>query len=170
MISDKVFINTIDVPHFIQSDDSLCGPACLKMVLAYWGFNISEKDLATACNHTYQKGCQDIDMIKAAQSYGFNAFIKNNSDISELKRYVDHKIPVIVDWFCGDLPEGHSSVVVGVDNNNVYMLDPWVEDTRIIPIDDFIRCWFDFRETPISPNNLYVRQIMIITPKFIFDL
>lgn len=155
----------LDVPHFLQSDDSTCGPASLRMVFAYYGVNRSEKSISQACKHTYELGCQGEDMVCAAEMFGFNAFIKNNSTVKELREYVNRGIPVIVDWFCGDPPEGHSSVVVGVSNKNVYILDPWLEEMRVVAIEDFRRCWFDFRETPITPDNLYVGQIMIITPK-----
>lgn len=168
MVIQEISYKTINVPHFLQSDDSLCGPACLRMVLAFWGIKKSEKELAVACNHTYEKGCQGEDMVRAAKQFGFDATIKNGADIKELKSLIDLGIPVIVDWFCGDIPEGHSSVVVGVDEYYVYILDPWIEDMRLVPINDFIRCWFDFRETPITPDNLYVSQIMVITPKFTF--
>lgn len=168
MVIQEILHKTINVPHFLQSDDSLCGPACLRMVLAFWGIKKTEQELALACNHTYEKGCQGEDMVSAARQFGFDAFIKNNSDVKELKGYVDLGIPIIVDWFCGDLPEGHSSVVVGVDDENVYMLDPWLDEMRVVTIYDFKRCWFDFRETPITPDNLYVSQIMVILPKFTF--
>jgi len=168
MILEEKLIDYIKVPHFIQSDDSLCGPASLKMVLEYWGIEKSEKEIALACNHTYEYGCQGEDMVIAAKKFGFDALIKNNSNIQELKKYVDLGIPVIIDWFCGDIPDGHSSVVVKVDDKNVYILDPWLEDMRIIKINDFVRCWFDFREVPITPENLYVSQIIVVTPKIPF--
>ena len=47
----------LDVPHYLQSDDSTCGPASLRMVMAYYGLQVSEEDLAAACGHTYELGC-----------------------------------------------------------------------------------------------------------------
>jgi predicted double-glycine peptidase len=155
----------LDVPHFIQTDDSTCGPASLKMVFAYYGKDLTEKQIAYACNHTYEFGCQGEDMVCAANHFGFNVFLKNNSTIKDIERYIDMKIPVIVDWFCGDPPEGHSSVVIGYSEKNLYILDPWLEEMRIVTKSDFRRCWFDFRETPITPENLYVGQVIVITPK-----
>jgi len=163
--TEETDIEILDVPHYLQSDDSTCGPASLRMVFAYWGVSRSEEVIREVCAHTYELGCQSEDMVCAAQVFGFNAFLKNNSTISELRKYISQGIPVIVDWFCGDPPEGHSSVVIGMSNLNVYILDPFLEEMRVVPIQDFRRCWFDFRETPIAPDNLYVGQIMIITPK-----
>ena len=155
----------LDVPHYLQSDDSTCGPASLRMVFAYYGVNLSEEDIADACNHTYELGCKSEDMACAAEALGFNVLLKNNSTIDEVERLVKVGVPVIVDWFCGDPPEGHSSVVIGVDKKNMYILDPYLEEMRVVAKEDFRRCWFDFYETPITPQNLYVGQIIVIRPK-----
>lgn len=154
----------LDVPHFLQSDDSTCGPASLRMVFGYYGTMLSEKDIAEICDHTYELGCKSEDMACAAESLGFKVYMKNNSTIEEVVRLIDANVPVIVDWFCGDPPEGHSSVVIGVSEKNLYILDPYLEEMRVVPKEDFRRCWFDFYETPISPDNLYVGQIMVLRP------
>lgn len=160
-------LRILKVPHFIQSDDSTCGPASLKMVFAYYGVNLEEKEIAYACNHTYEYGCQGEDMVCAANHFGFDVFLRNNSTVSDIEKFIDKGIPVIVDWFCGDPPEGHSSVVVGYDNKHLYILDPYLEEMRIVTKQDFVRCWFDFKTVPITPDpsNLYVSQIIIVTPK-----
>lgn len=154
----------LSVPHYLQTDDSTCGPASLRMVFAYYGTYLSEKDIAEVCNHTYELGCQGEDMVCAAESLGFNVYLKNNSSISDIERLINAGVPVIVDWFCGDPPEGHSSVVIGIDEKNLYILDPYLEEMRVVSRYDFRRCWFDFRETPITPENLYVGQIIVIRP------
>jgi ABC-type bacteriocin/lantibiotic exporter with double-glycine peptidase domain len=155
----------LDVPHYLQSDDSTCGPASLRMVMSYYGLNMSEEDIAGACGHSYELGCRSEDMACAAQALGFEVLLKNNSTIEELVRLVNAGVPVIVDWFCGDPPEGHSSVVVGASDKDLYILDPYLEEMRVVSKFDFRRCWFDFYETPITPDNLYVGQIMVLRPK-----
>jgi ABC-type bacteriocin/lantibiotic exporter with double-glycine peptidase domain len=155
----------LNVPHFLQSDDSTCGPASLRMVFAYYGVDLPEHTIAKACKHTYEYGCQGEDMVCAAEHFGFDVYLKNNSTIAEIERLVNNGVPVIVDWFCGDPPEGHSSVVIGVSDTDVYILDPYLEEMRVVSRYDFRRCWFDFRETPITPENLYVGQIIVLRPK-----
>jgi len=92
----------LEVPHFLQSDDSTCGPASLRMVFGYYGKNMSEKDIAEICDHTYELGCKSEDMACAAEALGFDVYLKNNSTIDEVIKLVDANVPVIVDWFCGD--------------------------------------------------------------------
>lgn len=155
----------LDVPHYLQSDDSTCGPASLRMVLGYYGEFRSEEDIAAICDHTYELGCKSEDMACAAESLGYKVYLKNNSTIEEVVRLIDANVPVIVDWFCGDPPEGHSSVVIGYNDENLFILDPYLEEMRVVTKYDFRRCWFDFYETPINPQNLYVGQIIVIRPK-----
>jgi len=154
----------LKVPHYLQSDDSTCGPASLRMVFAYYGKFYSEEDIREICDHTYELGCKSEDMVCAAETIGFKVYLKNNSTIDEVIRLIDANVPVIVDWFCGDPPEGHSSVVVGYNDNNLFILDPYLEEMRVVSKYDFRRCWFDFYETPITPENLYVGQIIVVRP------
>jgi ABC-type bacteriocin/lantibiotic exporter with double-glycine peptidase domain len=155
----------LNVPHYLQSDDSTCGPASLRMVFAYYGVELPENEIVQACKHTYELGCQGEDMVCAAEQFGFDVYLKNNSTIGEIEKLINSGVPVIVDWFCGDPPEGHSSVVIGVSENDLYILDPYSEEMRVVSKYDFRRCWFDFRETPITPENLYVGQIIVLRPK-----
>ena len=154
----------LKVPHYLQSDDSSCGPASLRMVFAYYGKFYSEEDIKEICDHTYELGCKSEDMVCAAEAIGFKVYLKNNSTIDEVIRLIDANVPVIVDWFCGDPPEGHSSVVIGYNDNNLFILDPYLEEMRVVSKYDFRRCWFDFYETPITPENLYVGQIIVVRP------
>ena len=124
----------LPVPHYLQSDDSTCGPASLRMVMAFYGLEVSEEDLAIACGHSYELGCRSEDMACAAKAMGFDVHFKNNSTIEELSRLVNAGAPVIVDWFCGDPPEGHSSVVIGVSDTDIYILDPFLEMIKKILI------------------------------------
>ena len=155
----------LKVPHYLQSDDSTCGPASLRMVFGFYNKFYSEEDIAEICNHTYELGCKSEDMACAAEALGFKVYLKNNSTIEEIVRLIDANVPVIVDWFCGDPPEGHSSVVIGYNDDNLFILDPYLEQMRVVSKFDFRRCWFDFYETPITPENLYVGQIIVVRPQ-----
>lgn len=162
----------ISITPWKQSDSSLCGPAVVKMVMGYYGVEVEESEIAKLCGHTFEKGCTDLGMRHAFWAYSFNVNIYNESTLAALERWNKLKIPVIVDWFTpgvnlgpGDMPNGHSSIVVDIDEEKVYLLDP--EDGKIRPIlrGDFLRVWFDWREEPtISPTNLIIRQAMVVKP------
>lgn len=164
----------LHVPPFKQTDGSRCGPAAVKMVLGYYNINATEDELCGLCNHSYALGCTDIGMKKALNYYGMNVKILNNSTLKDIEKYIKKGIPVIVDWFTGgvnpklsDMPDGHSSVVVDIDEEYIYLLDPENGEIRQILHTDFLRVWFDWKHSPIIDYSadLVLRQLIVATPK-----
>lgn len=161
----------IDVPAIKQSDSSRCGPAAVKMILSYYGIDATEDELCIKCGHTFDKGCTDKGMIKAFQSYGLSAKIYNNCSIEDIEYWIRHHVPVIVDYFAGGtsvdiMPDGHSGIIVDIDKEAVYLLDPWSAKVLTIYREDFIRVWFDFRDSFIySWKDMVLRQLIVAYPK-----
>lgn len=163
----------IDIQPFKQSDDSLCGPAVIKMVLQYYGISASEGEIAELCGHSYELGCDDVGMERALKHFGLNVFIQNNSTFEDIHYWLERRVPVIVDWFSAgynvgvaDPPNGHSSIVIELDDNYIYLLDPEFGGIRKMTRTDFMRCWFDWKNTPIITRweDLILRQIIIAHP------
>ena len=151
----------LKVKPFSQTS-GFCGPASLKMVLEYYGVNKSEKELARLCKHKISKGVSAENILKAAKKLGMKGFIKDFSEISDIKKYViGKKIPVIVDWFSVD--EGHYSVVIGIDKKNIYLQDPELGRIRTLGIGSFKRVWFDFLGDFLrSKNDIIIRRMIVI--------
>lgn len=151
----------LKVKHFKQTAD-FCGPASLKMVLDYFGIQKSEKELVKLSGATKSGGVEGEGLLKATKKLGFRGFIKDFSEISDIKKYVlEKKIPVIVDWFSDD--EGHYSVVVGIDNKNIYLQDPEFSKTRVLKLQTFKRVWFDFPGKFLrTKSGIIIRRLIII--------
>jgi len=149
---------------------SMCGPASLKIVLGYYGLEKSEKELAKLCQHDKNLGVDDEKIKKAAESLGFKVSVKNNSRFKDIEKWLDKKVPVIVNWFTkgrqdyseSEVADGHYSVVVGLDNKYIYLQDPEIGKIRKIKRYDFMKVWFDFNGEYIKPNELIIRQIIAI--------
>lgn len=150
-----------------------CGPASLKMVLEYFGESHSEEEIARRCRRDSKLGTNDTVLAKAARSYGFEVVVKNNASFTDLKRWLKKGVPTIVNWFTrgrsdyGDskVPDGHYSVVVGLDGKSIYLQDSEIGALRKLERDDFLRVWFDFTGRYIRPNQLIIRQIIAIYKK-----
>jgi predicted double-glycine peptidase len=141
----------------------LCGPASLKMVFDYYGVQVSEAEITKISGATKEKGVSKEGLTKAAKHFGFQVFSKEKSSLSDLKYFIKRKIPVIVDWFFED--EGHYSVVVDIDKKNVVFRDPSFKGLRKMPIEKFLRVWFDFPGKYIkNSKDLILRRILVITP------
>lgn len=96
--------------------------------------------------------------------------IKNQSSFEDIQDYLSKKTPVIVNWFTrgridyndSQVPDGHYSVVVGLDNTSIYLQDPEIGKIRKIEKNDFMKVWFDFTGEYINPNRLIIRQLIAI--------
>jgi len=148
-----------------------CGPASLKMVLEYWGINKNEEEVAIACNRDPELGTDDVALKKAAESYGFRVEIENNSSFDSMQGWLDRRVPVIVNWFTRgrsdygeeEVPDGHYSVVVGLDEEYIYLQDPEIGGLRKLKRDDFMRVWFDFKPAYITSwNDMIIRQLIAV--------
>ena len=150
-----------------KQSPGFCGPASLKIVLNFFGINLSEAQLAelTKCKKT--GGTKAEFLLKAAKSLGFKGFIKDFCKIKDIKEYViKKKIPVIVDWFSVD--DGHYSVVAHIDKENIYLQDPEFGKLHKIKIKKFKRVWFDFPGNYLkSKNDIIIRRMIVIHDEII---
>ena len=148
----------------------MCGPASLKIVLKYYGLEITEKELARLVGASSDLGTNDKSLVRAATKFGFKVKVKDKSSFKDIEKWLDKKVPVIVNWFTrgrkdysdSDIADGHYSVVVGLDDKFIYLQDPEIGKIRKLERGDFMTVWFDFRGRYIKPNELIVRQIIVI--------
>jgi len=151
-------------------NNGYCGPACLKIVLGYYGVEKTEKELAKMAGWEKGLGVNDKGIKRAAEALGFKVKIKNNSSFTDIEKWLKRGVPVIVDWFTrgrndypdSEMADGHSSVAAGLDNKFIYLQDPEIGRIRKIKKSDFMRVWFDFRGEYLKPRELVIRQIIAI--------
>lgn len=150
-----------------------CGPASLKMVLDYWNIEKSEEEIAMACHRDPELGTDDVSIKKAAESYGLRVEIENNASFDSIQHWLDRRVPVIVNWFTRgradygneEVPDGHYSVAVGLDDTCIYLQDPEIGGLRKLERNDFMRVWFDFKPVYVkSWGDMIIRQLIAIHP------
>lgn len=161
----------LDIKPFQETlGKSMCGPASLKMIFDYYGFDKTEEEIAKMCDWNEKLGVSDKGIKKASEALGLKVEIKNESSFKDIKDYLDKKVPVIVNWFTrgridygeSEVPDGHYSVVVDLDDEFIYLQDPEIGKLRKIKRDNFMKAWFDFEGENISKENLIMRQIIAI--------
>ena len=161
----------LDVKPFQETlNADMCGPASLKIVLEYYGINKSEDELSQLCKFKEGLGVDDKGIKSAAEKLGLKVKIKNNSSFKDIEKWLKKETPVIVDWFTkgrtdyGDssTADGHYSVVMGLDDNFIYLQDPELGAMRKIERNNFMRVWFDFNGQHLKPNELIIRQIIAV--------
>ncbi len=141
---------------------SHCGPASLKMVLGFYGIPSNERALARVAGTMLSTGTTADGLLRAAKMYGCDGRVFNDATIGFLRRMVlVRKIPVIVQWFSTD--EGHYSVVVHLDRDNIYLQDPEAGHLVAMKLATFKRVWFDFvGSKPPSTDTLIARRVIVV--------
>lgn len=153
----------LTVKPFRQSTGH-CGSACLKMVLGYYGIQKSERELIKLTGSTTVKGVSAKNIIRAAKKFHMQTKIKDYSTFTQMKSLLKKQIPIIVDWFSTD--NGHYSVIVGLDSENIYMQDPELGQLRTMKLKAFMTIWFDFEGSFIDDKeDLIIRRMIIIKPQ-----
>lgn len=142
------------VPMIRQGTGYTCGVAALQSILFHWGEEWREDRLAQELGSTPEEGTNYHQIVRLAESKGFQVEVAIGMSLDRLTAAVDAGWPVIVAiqaW--GDHPEayaeswddGHYVVVVGHDRENLYFMDPSTIGTyTFIPIEAFLTRWHDF--------------------------
>ena len=133
----------LDVPYRSQWDDDAnksttdCGPACLAMVLGYFGKQININELYSATGAPPGRYIGFGQLQKVARNYGLAFQYGVAHRLNDLKRWIDEGKPAIAlikysywsqieprrstqDTFTGP----HFVVVVGYGDGNIYVNDP----------------------------------------------
>ena len=138
---------SLPIPHFKQAKGNTCVPACARMVLAYLGHSIDESTLVKLLD-TKPFGTA-VRNIQRVSSLGF-AVSLGSSALTNIRAALTSGNPVITFVMTGHLKYWqvnvpHAVVVVGVDDENVYLDDPWFDvSPQVSPIDDYLAAWAEF--------------------------
>lgn len=138
--------NPLNVPHYPQADDGYCLPACIQMVLAYLGLSSTQGSLARKLDVRLPLGAPASNVTRLCSDTLDVKF--TSGDLDDLRAYLNQGHPPIVFVQAGEFPHwrGHVSqhavVVVGADEQSVYVLDPAAgADPIPVPTGDFLLAW-----------------------------
>lgn len=145
--------NILNVPHYPQETDGLCLPACIQMVLAYWGISIPQKELARRLGTRPHIGTPHR-RITHLQFTGLTIHHAADGDLATLRDYLSRAIPLIVFVQTADLPywnehpSRHALVVIGMERNTITVIDPGTTSTpHTVPVGDFLLAWDEMDAT-----------------------
>ena len=91
---------------FRQEQPHTCLPACIRIVLAYWGCQHTEAELAQACGSVPVWGTLPEEAITGLEDLGYGALWFENASLERLLGLLNQDWPVIVFLRAADLPHG----------------------------------------------------------------
>lgn len=142
----------LPVPHFEQSRDGACLPACARMVLAYWGDKKSETAVARILES--KRFGTPIGNAKKLETWHYRVQIRELNQ-TDLESYLSHGNPVIarvwtpmLDYW--EVETSHVVAVVGYDDTLVYLNDPAYRTApQRVSWDAFLAGWAEYDETAV---------------------
>jgi len=178
----------IPLPHIEQPDEVSCGAACMMSICSFYGVGPQtiegfKKNLHTDNNGTHYTRFRDY-----AHELGLDAAIehwKTNPPMTlqRLVQYVEQGKPVIcsVQAYADHIKvyddpdwnnDGHYVVAIGVDEKNIYFMDPSINwrhpaghpRRSFLSKDEFVKRWHDNEGTDEKPD--VIRRLgVVIVPK-----
>lgn len=151
----------LDFPDVRQSNGFTCGCDSLLAVLYYYGLSYREDRLAKLIK-TDEEGTAPQPIVALCRKLGFKVDV-GKMTLKKLKDYVDRSVPVIVvyqawrdkpSYWKDDYEDGHYSVVIGYDNNNLILEDPSMLNKGYIPVEEFLERWHDIDKHGRKYQNL----------------
>lgn len=135
----------LKVSHFRQSTPHTCLPACVEMVLDYWGETYTEDELAEAFKTVPLLGTLPENVVSGIESLGYRALWFEGATLDRLSKLLDQEWPIIVFLRSANLPYGvaglHAVVVIEVTETSVSYLDPTLSYEYSLEISDFLIAW-----------------------------
>ena len=129
-------------PFHKQETRYSCAPACLRIVLGGFGFDVTEADLRQRCDCT-PFGTDALMVVDAARQLGFVETSKYTLTLEELRAVVtDGQYPIVFVELnpIDGIENVHAVFVVGVIQNQIVMFDP-LKGERSLPLQTFNIAW-----------------------------
>jgi ABC-type bacteriocin/lantibiotic exporter with double-glycine peptidase domain len=133
------------VPHFYQSSEATCGPACVRMLAAALGVTVDEPSVARHC-HATTFGCAVDDLVDGAQRLGLAAQMLPIYGENDAIQCLSNRVPFIAMIDLSGLPGGamlqwHFVVVLASSSAEVIFHDPADGPDQRAALEDFLAAW-----------------------------
>ena len=151
----------LNVTHSRQETETGCLAACVQMVLGYLSIQHSQDDLARRMRSISHVGTVGRNILDLASPKVHVVYAQGTLEL--LRAWLGQNVPVIAFVQTAELPywDGvearHAVVVIGLDDEIVYLLDP-ARDPDVITVStgDFVlawEVWMDGRYVIITRGN-----------------
>ena len=142
----------LDFPELIQTYKYDCGAKALNAVLEYYGIDVSEGEIMKIAGTDKKSGTPIEGVLKVLKKYKLK-FEAGTLKISQIKRYINKKIPVILilqAWSSDkkvlwekNWGDGHYVIAIGYDKKKIYFEDPYSVFRTYLTYKELDKRWHD---------------------------
>jgi predicted double-glycine peptidase len=134
-------MEVLTIPFYEQNTDYTCGPASLRMVLAYYGRSIPEEELVPLLGTNDAMGTERNRMGEIIKSHNLIPFEQTDATLDDLRHLLQNQMPVIVRYLEEEENSDHYGVVVGINDTHIILNDPWFGPDRRHELGTFLIRW-----------------------------
>ena len=137
----------ISIPHRQQLDDVYCLPACVQMILEFYGLTRSQFEIARDLDLRPGFGVPASNITRLRTGKITPHYLVNGA-IDHLQAWLQQGVPVIAFVQAGELPPWHGHraqhaiLLVGAGTHDIYIHDPALPYGPIaVLINEFLIAW-----------------------------
>jgi len=148
----------LNVPSYRQGESYTCLPACIKVVLEYFGTCLAEDTIACACRTTPAGTIAEL-ALDGIRTLGYDGALMERGTVGVLLSVLDAGNPVVAFVDGAELPYGtggvHAVVVCGYEAGDVACMDPALGQHVALDIITFLRAWsgMGYEGLLVSPQH-----------------
>jgi|GEM_PF-5395483 ABC-type bacteriocin/lantibiotic exporter with double-glycine peptidase domain len=126
----------------IMKTDADCGIASVKMLLGFYGIDVTYKELGHKINTTTE-GTDWKDIKNYFKTLDKVDLIEFKENLDKAGEYLEKGYPLFICWNVDEEKEySHYSILIAIDKYSVWMLDPAERKTLSeYSLDYFLPCW-----------------------------
>ncbi len=138
----------LNIPYFKQEKNTTCGVACVRMVFAFYGKEVSEYELEEACETSWV-GNTCGELVQGVSKFGFEAEGIDHVSLEYLQSLLKQNSPLIAlldpaVLYGGLEGFGHYVVIKGLEDDKIYYHDPDLDKDLARDVSDFMKAWNKF--------------------------
>lgn len=99
----------------VKQKTNCCGPACLSMILSFYGYNVKQSQIKKECQVGRQRGMYTRQAIAYLKNHGISCSMEKKVDID---KYFRKPRPLLLGF------EHHFVLMVGLINGHIIVIDP----------------------------------------------
>ena len=131
----------MEVKHIFQENDFYCGPAVVQMVLARFGVEVAQKDIAKELETDLVVGTSARELQKFFEKRGFVVEQKNDATWEDVAAGLT-KGAVIIGYIEQE-GDPHYALVSRVEGDTIVLKDPTHGDNLGLTKEEFLQRWTD---------------------------
>lgn len=146
----------LKVPYHEQETTYTCAVATLRMIFDFLGVENHKGELMKVLNPDEKEGVHHSKIIDFTQEVGLYSYVNNEATLDEIRFYLEEGFPVVVNYLNPSDDEGHYAVIIGFENDNFILNDPWNGEGFLISFTDFEKRW-------ISGDGNNLKWLMVVS-------